>query len=88
MPDDRLSAHKARGIMPDGETQTELILIKLVSFLRLTYQIKTLTYRAAKENKNLILLVPIFCKISAPLITHISENRRIFKVVRKQWDYT
>ncbi|TPQ52700.1 hypothetical protein C2U72_01825 [Prosthecomicrobium hirschii] len=88
MPDISHLAHIARGAMPDRETQTELILIKLVSFLRLTYQIRLLTYRAAKEKKNLILVIPTACTMSGPLIEHIIKHRKIFKLVRKEWDYT
>jgi hypothetical protein len=83
MSNDNLLSHKARGTMPDGETQGELLLIKFVSFLRLTDQIRMLTYRAVKEKKKLMLIVPNFCSMSEQLVKHISDNRKIVKVVRK-----
>ncbi len=48
----------ARGSRPDAETSDKLFLIKKVSVLRATYQVRLLAYRAQKEGKKLVLRLP------------------------------
>lgn len=57
-----------RGAMCDYENHLGFSIFKNVSYLRLTYQIKLLAYRAAKENKTLIISVPEICELSPSFI--------------------
>jgi hypothetical protein len=57
----------ARGALADGEANDKLYLLKNVSTLRLTYQIKLLAYRASQMDGILIIQVPSACRIHASL---------------------
>jgi hypothetical protein len=56
-----------RGARPDAENPNELLLIKRVSELRATYQIRLLTSRAVREGKKLVIEVPKECKLHISL---------------------
>ena len=56
-----------RGARPDAETLDKIYLIKNVSTLRATYQIKLLTFKAAETRKKLMLKVPKACQFHASL---------------------
>jgi hypothetical protein len=47
-----------RGAFADAETEDKIYLFKGVSLLRLTYQIRLLTFRATETNKKLVIRVP------------------------------
>jgi hypothetical protein len=67
----------ARGARPDAETYDKLLLMKRVSELRATYQIRLLTHRAVQERKRLVVEVPKGCKIHdtlRELITQYPQN--------------
>lgn len=68
-----------RGSLPDAETLDKIYLIKNVSELRATYQIKLLAYRAAENNKKLIIKLPDTCKIHGSLKRLIKETGNIIK---------
>lgn len=72
----------ARGAIPDWEDQERFLLIKRVSDLRATYQIRLLTYRAVKEKKKLVIEVPNGCKIHDDLKALSKEHRRNITIVR------
>jgi hypothetical protein len=72
----------ARGARPDGETFDKLVLIKRVSELRATYQIRLLTYRAVEERKMLVIDVPKHCKVHDDLKVLAKEFPRNFSIVR------
>lgn len=57
----------ARGTMPDAEIPGKYFLIKQVSEMRATYQVRLLIYFAFKNNKKLIIEVPRHCKIHSSL---------------------
>lgn len=57
----------ARGARADAETSSRIILIKNVSVMRATYQVRLLAFRAEKERKKLILRVPDGCKFDTSL---------------------
>jgi hypothetical protein len=63
------SSGKLRGAMCDNETHIGFEVFKNVSYLRLTYQLKLLAYRAAKEDKYLIVSVPDVCVISESFLS-------------------
>jgi len=58
------------------------LLIKVVPRLRLTYQIRLLTYGAHESGVRLIIEVPKKCVLSAPLRAFIKENKSVVKVER------
>jgi hypothetical protein len=64
----RYTRHQvARSARPDAETAEKMYLIKNVSRLRATYQIRLLTFAAAEGHKTLVLKVPRSCCFSASL---------------------
>lgn len=70
-----------RSTLPDAVDGDELILIKAASTLRATYQIRLLTYMAAKGGKVLVIDVPPTCVIHEDLQ---SLARRYAKHIRIQ----
>ena len=74
--------HVARGARPDAEVNNRIYLIKNVSELRATYQIRLLLYRAVQENTKLVLDVPKSCVLSSPLKALAKEHRRNLEITR------
>jgi hypothetical protein len=56
-----------RGSRPDAETNDKIYLVKNVSTLRATYQIRLLVLKAAESHKKLMLKVPLSCGFHASL---------------------
>lgn len=64
----RYTPHQVpRGARPDAETSDKIYLIKQVSQLHLTYQIRLLTFKAVETRKKLILKVPKTCVFHSSL---------------------
>lgn len=61
-----------RGTRPDAEVADRLYLIKNVSVLRATYQVRLLAYRAGQSGKKLVIRMPR----SAKLARDLTELRR------------
>lgn len=74
--------HVARGARPDAVMNNRLYLIKNVSGLRATYQIRLLLYRAVQEGMKLVLDVPKACRLSDDLKALASEHRRNLEITR------
>lgn len=74
--------HVARGARPDAEVNNRMYLIKNVSELSATYQIRLLLYRAVQEGTKLVLDVPKSCVLSAPLKALVKDYRRNLEVTR------
>lgn len=72
----------ARGSRPDAISGDEAYLIKAVSHLRLTYQIRLLTFLAAENGSRLTIRVPSECRTSADLASFLSDNRRHVRLDR------
>ena len=65
----RYTPHQVpRGARPDAETFDKIYLVKNVSVLRSTYQIKLLAFKAVESRKNLVLIVPKTCRFDSSLI--------------------
>jgi hypothetical protein len=80
LPAFRYTKHQvARGARPDAETSSEIVLIKNVSLLRPTYQIKLLAFKAHETGKRLVLTIPKRCRID-PTLKELAET--IPKAVR------
>jgi hypothetical protein len=75
----RYTKHQvARGAFADATETGTILLLKNTSSLRLTYQIRLLTFRAINEKKRLVIEVPRHCKVDRSL----SEFVKAQKVVR------
>jgi hypothetical protein len=56
-----------RGSLPDAESIDKIYLIKNVSMLRATYQVRLLTFKAIQTYKKLVLKVPPTCQFHPSL---------------------
>ena len=74
----------ARGARVDGEGLNKLVIIKRVSELRATYQIRLLTYRAVQEGKKLVIDVPKRCKIHDDLRGLLNDYPSHIAIVRNE----
>ena len=52
-----------RGARPDAETGNRIMLIKPVSEMRATYQVRLLAFLASSRGKELVIEVPQHCRI-------------------------
>ena len=67
----RYTSHQtARGTRPDGNFGSTLYLVKRVSLLRLTYQIRLLTMMAATQRGRLVIQIPKGARASRDLGVH------------------
>lgn len=71
-----------RGARPDAVVNGKMYLIKNVSELRLTYQIRLLTYRAYRHGEKLILRLPQQSRIAESLKRFVTSNRKLISVER------
>jgi hypothetical protein len=71
-----------RSARADAEVGDKLYLIKSVSQLRLTYQIKMLTYMAQTRNKKLIIRLPKASKVHESLKTFVRDMDGLIKIER------
>jgi hypothetical protein len=71
-----------RGSMPDAENAKALYLLKNVSELRLTYQIKLLAYMAKTKNKRLYIRLPASATIHPTLRDYIREREGLIRLER------
>lgn len=64
----RYTRHQVpRGARPDGDGGATWYLIKFVSELHLTYQIRLLTFGARQSGRRLTIVVPRPARLSAPV---------------------
>ncbi len=82
--DFRYTKHQvARGAArADSESCDKLLLLKNVSQLRLTYQIRLLTFQASESRKTLVIQIPKHCKLHSSLreFTKTVSHVRVEKV--------
>lgn len=71
-----------RGAKADAEVRDKAYLIKNVSELRLTYQIRMLAYMAQTGGKKLIIQVPKGAKIHSSLRDFMREMDQLVKIER------
>jgi hypothetical protein len=72
----KVTSHQiARSARPDAEAFNKMYLIKNVSKLRATYQIRLLAFRAVDSGTKLILRVPVLCKFDPSLKELIKTSR-------------
>jgi hypothetical protein len=64
----RFTRHQVpRATLPDLETHNRIYLIKNVSMLRATYQVRLLLYKAEHTGKKLVLRLPKACRLGRDL---------------------
>jgi hypothetical protein len=71
-----------RGARPDADVAGKFYLIKNVSQLRLTYQIKILAYMASTEGQKLIVQIPKSAKIDNSLRLFVREMAGLVRIER------
>jgi len=69
--------------MPDAEAFNKMYLIKNVSKLRATYQIRLLAFRALEKKQQLVLRVPSACVFDDSLNDLIKKSGRA--VIRENY---
>ncbi len=73
----------ARGARPDAtDGGNTWYLLKFVSELHLTYQIRLLTFSAGEAGARLVIRVPRPCRLSRPLRTFIRDHKATLKLER------
>jgi hypothetical protein len=72
----------ARGTRPDGETHNKFVIIKNVSEMQATYQVRLLAYQASQEGKKLVIDVPKECKIHSTLRELMNQLPRTIQITR------
>lgn len=72
----------ARGTRPDFEKYDTFYLVKNVSELRATYQIRLLAYRGSIERKKLVILLPKAAKLHLSLRALRREYGSLIKIER------
>jgi hypothetical protein len=66
----------ARGARPDAtDNRRHWFLLKAVTRLRLTYQIRLLTFGAQESRVRLIIRVPRACVLSEPLHDFLKQHK-------------
>jgi hypothetical protein len=77
----RYTRHQVpRGARADAETFDKIIVVKNVSTMRATYQIRLLAFKAVKTGKKLVITVPKGCQVDRTLRTlakELSKNVRV-----------
>ncbi len=72
-----------RGARADKEGDEGFVLYKQVRRLHATYQLRLLLFRAVKENKVLVLLLPKACELEGDLLELLREHSEKLVVQRR-----
>lgn len=64
-------------VLPDGEDDSQLTVIKWVPILYLTDQLRALVYLATKKKKVLLLWMPPHSRLSANAEAFVSSKRNV-----------
>jgi len=77
----RYTQHQiTRGTRPDAETFNRYFLLKNVSVLRATYQIRLLVFLAFQNGKRLVIRVPSHCKAGESLKALMKSNPKLIEM--------
>lgn len=69
-----------RGTRPDAEIGGDLYLLKKVSLLHATYQVRLLGFRAQREKKHLVIRVPVAFNPGPSLRDLMTELRGTIRI--------
>ena len=72
----------ARGSRPDGEKGDKVFLIKNVSEMRATYQVRLLAFLASQRGMKLVIDLPRTCKIHNTLKDLIAQTGKAIQISR------
>lgn len=72
----------ARGARPDAVSGADWYLFKNVSKLRLTYQIRLLTFLATERGARVVIWIPKSALLSNDLRDFIKENSKVLAIKR------
>jgi hypothetical protein len=75
-----LQSQRPRGSRPDIMKGDSWYLLKNVTLLRLTYQIKLLTFGAGQEGAHLVIRVPQQCRLSSDLRTFLADQSEVVSI--------
>ena len=79
----RYTKHQtARGARPDNEVEDKLYLIKNVSEMRLTYQIRILADLARRRGQRLVVRLPRQARVHPSLRDFLSLHKETIKTER------
>jgi hypothetical protein len=79
----RYTRHQvARGAMADAERNDAMFLLKCVSSLRLTYQIRLLAFRSQETGRKLVIEIPKKCRIHPSLQDFQKQHSKIVRIER------
>ncbi len=77
----RYTRHQvARGTRADAERNDAFFLLKNVSSLRLTYQIRLLAFRAKETGRKLVIRIPSACKLHPSLREFQKANSKVVQI--------
>ena len=77
----RYTKHQvARGTRADAECNDAFFLLKNVSSLRLTYQIRLLAFRAKHSGRKLVIRIPSASKLHPTLRAFQKEHSKIIRI--------
>jgi hypothetical protein len=77
----RYTSHQvARGARADAERNDAFFLLKKVSSLRLTYQIRLLAFRAFESERKLVIRVPANCKLHPSLRDFQKAHSKVVQI--------
>ncbi|WP_238757547.1 hypothetical protein [Rubinisphaera margarita] len=77
----RYTKHQvARGTRADAERNDAFFLLKNVTSLRLTYQIRLLTFRAKDTGRKLVIRIPSVCKLHPELRAFQKEHSKTIRI--------
>jgi len=80
----RYTKHQvARGSLPDAESHDSLLLIKRVSEMRATYQVRLLTFFAIQTGRKLTIELPKKSKLHKSLKDFRKQFPSVVKIVRR-----
>ncbi|HEX7888957.1 MAG TPA: hypothetical protein VF522_06305 [Ramlibacter sp.] len=71
-----------RGAKADAETADKVYLIKKVSELRLTYQIRMLAYMAQSRGKKLVIELPKEARVHDSLRDYVRDTGQVVEIER------
>ena len=74
-----MGENRLRGTLPDAVEDGDIYLIKFVSSLRATYQVRLCAFMASKAGKKLYLLVPVSCQFHPSLTRLMLVTRAIVR---------
>jgi len=72
----------ARGALPDSQDRQRICLVKNVTMMRATYQVRLLMFLASEAGKKLVIFVPQHCKLHPSLNRLIAEFSKTIYIER------